>query len=96
MSNINSQSNSTTSKLSLTLASLQPKLRTTNQEKIAKHYDDIIGAIKRGVSMKDIRAALAEDGVNVASVTFKKLLDIERKRRALVDEEARLGNGGAA
>jgi len=96
MSNITTQNNSTTSKLSLTLASLQPKLRTTNQEKIAKHYDDIVDAIKRGVSMKDIRQALAEDGINVASVTFKKLLEIERKRRELPNEKASSSEGDAA
>ncbi|MCT6971873.1 hypothetical protein, partial [Salmonella enterica] len=73
--------NARTTPLSLKLASLQPKKRTTNQSKFAEHYDDIVEAINRGVSNKDIRAALADEGITVSSATFKKLLDAERKRR---------------
>jgi hypothetical protein len=89
-------SNNVASKLSLKLASLQPKMRTTNRAKFADHYDDIINAIKRGVSLKGIRAALAEDGIAVSSVTFKKLLENERKRREAGNDEVRQANGGEA
>lgn len=82
------RSNTVASKLSLKLASLQPKMRTTNQAKFAEHCDDIVNAIKRGVSLKAIRMALAEEGVMMSSATFKKLLDAERMRRdANSDEE---------
>ncbi|WP_426701657.1 hypothetical protein ACPPVV_01180 [Rhodanobacter sp. Col0626] len=94
MSNDTIQNNISVSKLSLKLASLQPKARTANQAKIAEHYDDIVNAIERGVSMKALRAALAEDGVAIASATFKKLLENERKRREAGNDEAGLANGG--
>jgi hypothetical protein len=85
-----------TSQLSQKLASLQPKKRNSDQAKFADHYDAIIDAIHRGVSLKDIREALAEDGIKVSSVTFKRLLDAEAKRRTEVtaDVTARTINPG--
>jgi len=96
MSNSIIQSNTVASKLSQKLASLQPKKRTSNQAKFDQHYDDIVDAIKRGVSQKDIRAALAEDGVPVSSPTFKKLLEAGRKRREVGNDEADFTNRGEA
>jgi len=96
MSNSIIQSNTVASKLSLKLASLQPKKRTSNQAKFDQHYDDIVDAIKRGVSQKDIRAALAEDGIPLSSPTFKKLLEAKRKRREVDSDEADRIKGGEA
>lgn len=67
--------------LSQKLASLPPKTRTTNKVKFAENYDGILDAINRGVSGKAIRVALAENGVTMSSVTFKKLLETERMWR---------------
>lgn len=69
-----------TSQLSLKLASLRPKRRATNQATFAEHYDAILAAFNRGVSSKDIREALADEGIKVSSATFKKLLNAERQR----------------
>lgn len=82
--------------LSLKLASLQPKKRTSNQAKFAEHYDAIIEAIERGVSNKDIREALADEGINVSSATFKKLLEGERQRRNEINHAAGGEEGGEA
>jgi DNA-binding transcriptional MerR regulator len=82
--------------LSLKLASLQPKKRTTNQTKFAEHHDAIVEAIERGVSNKDIREALAEEGIKVSSATFKKLLNAERQRREARNDEAGQIHGGEA
>ncbi len=81
--------------LSLKLASLQPKKRTANRSKFAVHYDAINDAINRGVTNKDIREALAEDGLRVSATTFKKLLEAERKRRER-DKEVEAMHGGEA
>ena len=79
--------NTLTNKLSLKLASLQSKRRTTNQTKFAENYDDILDAINRGVSSKAIRVALAEEGIAMSSATFKKLLEAKRMRRDTNSDE---------
>jgi len=43
--------------LSMKLSSLQPKKRASNRTKFSARYQDIVAAIERGVSMKDIRDA---------------------------------------
>ncbi|MFK2902880.1 hypothetical protein ISP17_02810 [Dyella ginsengisoli] len=67
--------------LAARLAALQPKKRTSNQAKFAEHYEEILHAIERGVSLKDIREALAEAGLKLSSATFKRLLQAEADRR---------------
>lgn len=77
------------SALSMKLSSLQPKKRASNRTKFSVHYQDIVAAIERGVSMKDIRDALAEDGLTLSSATFNRLLKEEalnRKPSAVVNE----------
>lgn len=90
------QSNVAVNKLSATLASLQPKLRTKNQAKFAEHYDDIVNAIKRGVPFNAIRAALVENGISVSSVTFKKLMENTRKLREATKSEPDTAAGDRA
>lgn len=82
-----SASNAITNRLSLKLSSLQPKRRATNQAKFAENYDGILDAVNRGVSTKAIRIAMAEEGVTMSSVTFKKLLEAERMRRDACSNE---------
>ena len=84
--------------LAAKLAALQPKKLTSNQAKFAEHYEEILHAIERGVSLKDIREALAEAGLKLSSATFKRLLQAEadrlRKSSPQVSEAGE--QGGAA
>lgn len=63
------------------LNALTANKRTTNQAKLVAHYDAIMDAIKRGVSLKVVREALCDAGVNLSPATFKRLLDAETVRR---------------
>lgn len=67
--------------LSQKLKELQPNKRISNQVKLQAHYDAIIDAIGRGVSMKTIREVLAESGISLSAATLKRLLSVEVERR---------------
>jgi len=84
----NDPSDTGRSSLAAKLASLPPKKRTSNQATFAKHYEDILGAIERGVSLKDIREALAEHGLKLSSATFKRHLSAEVDRRKAASPRA--------
>jgi hypothetical protein len=73
---------SATSKISEALSVLQPNQRRRKHKEFAAHYDAIESHIANGVSLKDIRAALAEGGLPMSAATFKKMLEAERARRA--------------
>jgi len=62
------------------LNALLPNERAMKFAKFAKHYPSIEDAIQRGVTQKDIRKALAADGLSLSAVTFKKLLESLRQQ----------------
>lgn len=85
--------------LSQKLKELLPNKRISNQVKLQAHYDEIIDALGRGVSMKTIREVLAESGISLSAATLKRLLGVEaarRKRDRPTSESTSTGEEGAA
>lgn len=74
------------SNISLALRELQPNQRRRKQKDFEAHYDEIAALIEHGVSLKDLRLALATGGLSMSAATFKKKFETERKRRSRTNQ----------
>lgn len=74
------------SNISLALRELQPNQRRRKKKDFEAHYDEIAALIELGVSLKDLRSALAKGGLSMSAATFKKMFEAERKRRSRTNQ----------
>ncbi|OOG51570.1 MULTISPECIES: hypothetical protein [unclassified Rhodanobacter] len=74
------------SPITLALRELQPNQRRRKQKDFEAHYDEIAALIEHGVSLKDLRLALATGGLSMSAATFKKKFETERKRRSRTNQ----------
>jgi DNA-binding transcriptional MerR regulator len=70
------------SQITKALRELKPNQRRRKLVEFTEHYQEIAALVEQGVTIKDIREALAKGGLSMSAATFKKMFETERKRRA--------------
>jgi ATP-dependent exoDNAse (exonuclease V) beta subunit len=83
------------SKISLALRELKPNQRCRKEKEFAEHYEEIAALIKSGVTVKDVRDALAKGGLSMSAATFKKMLNSAEAKRLEAAGEMAPSAGGA-